>query len=364
MKITVITVCLNSKKTIEKAIKSVIGQARQGWDLEYIVVDGGSTDGTVSVLKKYEPYIDRYVSELDKGIFDAMNKGIDMASGDIIAFLNSDDWYETDALNSIMDAFEVGYCDCICCDNYVLGEDGQKEYFDASGKEVEDLHVQMIYYHSSIFCRKEFFRKNGNFDLRYKIAADYDWFLGIVEKGARLGYIHKPVFTFCYGGISSVNQIDCARETRQIALRHLPANDGACRERIDRRLCEVVLYAVDQRSLYPKLIELLGINQPNILWGAGARGIWWAEWLKKAGIRIEAIVDNNRLLWGSFIEQIPVCSPEILDGKNCNLIITPEKYVMEIKNELSRITNDNMRVLELNILCKILAESAVEGLLA
>lgn len=362
MKITIITVSLNSKKTIEKTIKSVIAQANEKWDLEYIVVDGGSTDGTIDILKKYDAYINKYVSESDRGIFDAMNKGISMATGDVIAFLNSDDWYEENALNSVMTAFIDGDCDCVCCDNYVVAKNGQREYFDASKYSVEDLHIQMIYYHSAIFCRKEYFNQNGNFDLRYKIASDYDWFLGIVEKGARLRYIHKPVFTFCYGGISSVNEIECAKEARQVALCHLPIDEGMYLDRIDERLCEVVLYAVDRNVLYPKLTKLLGEHQTNILWGAGARGIQWAEWFQKLGIKINAFVDSNHFLWGSFIGQIPVCSPEILESKSCNLIVTPQKYVKEIREMLRGKTITNICVFELYTFCRILAESAVDGL--
>lgn len=362
MKITVITVCLNSKKTIEKTIISVITQDRQKWDLEYIVVDGGSKDGTISILEKYDAYIDKCVIEPDKGIFDAMNKGINMATGDVIAFLNSDDWYEESALSTVMAVFMDSDCDCVCCDNYVLGKNGQREYFDASKYSVEDLHIKMIYYHSAIFCRKEYFKQNGNFNLRYKIASDYDWFLGIVEQGAKLCYIHKPIFTFCYGGISSVNEIECAKEARQVALCHLPTDKGIYIDRIDERLCEVVLYAVDRKVLYPKLTELLGKNQTNILWGAGARGIQWADWFQKSGIQIDAFVDSDYSLWGSFIGQIPVCSPEILNSKSCNLIITPQKYVKEIKEMLHSKKNNNTCVFELYTFCRILAESVVEGL--
>lgn len=357
MKITVITVCLNRGNTIENTIKSVIAQSGQNWDLEYIVVDGGSTDETISIIEKYHTYIKRFVSETDNGIFDAMNKGISMASGEVIAFLNSDDWYEENALNSVMKAFEDSDCDCVCCDNYVLGKSGQKEYFDASKYSVDDLHIHMIYYHSSIFCRKEFFKKNGNFNIQYKIAADYDWFLGIVEKGAKLCYIHQPVFTFCYGGISSVNEIECAMEARQIALFHLNEDEGIYRDKIDGRFCRVVLTASDKELFYFKLTELLGKCQANILWGAGTRGIQCAAWFEQSGIKVDAVVDSNSSLWGSFIGKIPVCSPKILDKKKCNLIITPEKCVDEIKNVLTSKKASNVHVFELNMLCKTLAES-------
>lgn len=126
MKITVITVCFNSVVTIEKAIKSVINQ--DYLDKEYIIVDGGSTDGTLDIIRKYEKYITRWISEPDNGIFDAMNKGIEMASGDVIAFLNSDDWYMDSALSMVHEAFRENDCDCVCCDNYVIQKDGSQLY--------------------------------------------------------------------------------------------------------------------------------------------------------------------------------------------------------------------------------------------
>ena len=222
MKITVITVCLNSVNTIEKTLKSVINQGYT--DLEYIVVDGGSTDGTLEILNRYGTFIDRWISEPDNGIFDAMNKGIELSTGDVIAFLNSDDWYEINTINIVAKVFIEEDFDCICCDNYVVKKDGSTVYYNATDKSLNDLYFRMIYFHSAIFCRKEFFKKKGNFNLKYKIAADYDWFLRIVRQGIRVCNIHKPVFTFCYGGISSVNEIDCAREARQIAIEHLPTH--------------------------------------------------------------------------------------------------------------------------------------------
>ncbi len=352
---TVITVCRNSRDTIEKTIRSVITQAGQEWELEYIIVDGASTDGTLSILQKYDSCITRCISEPDHGIFDAMNKGIGAATGDVIAFLNSDDWYEQGALKAVMGAFSDGYCDCVCCDNYVLEKNGQRVYYDASRYSRDDLNIQMTYFHSSIFCRKEFFKKSGNFDVRYQTAADYDWFLGVASKGAVICYLHRPVFTFSYGGISSVNAVMCAREAREIALRHLPADADGYREKIDRRLCEAVLHAIPPENFHTRLTALLGTDRAT-LWGAGARGTYWTGWFRKAGIRIDAVVDSNRLLWGSFIGTVPVRSPDLLDNADCNLIITPEKYADEIKDLINSKGNSGIRVFELDELCRILAE--------
>lgn len=355
MKITVITVCLNSACTIENAVKSVIAQQCQ--ELEYIVIDGGSTDGTLDILKKYDSYIDKLVSEPDKGIFDAMNKGIKIATGDVIAFLNSDDWYEKDALRIVEDAFAANECDCVCCDNYVVRKQGDTVYYNATQEPIENMFFRMIYFHSAIFCKKQFFRKKDNFDIQYKIAADYDWFLRIVKQGVKVVAVHQPVFTFSYGGISSVNEIDCGREARQIALRHLSADKKEYEEKIDQRFCEVVICATDQNVLRTEILKILGEKQINILWGAGVRGQQCAEWFKCMGIETGLIVDSNKLQWGRQIQGIDVCSPDILKNKSCNLIITPDKHTEDIKDAINQMGNDNIRVFVLKLICKKIVEN-------
>ena len=111
MRISIITVCYNSEKTIERTIQSVLGQTIE--DLEYILVDGGSKDGTLDIIKKYEnEFIDkgwsyRYLSEKDNGMYDAMNKGIHLSTGDLIGILNSDDWYEKEALSTVIKEYNI-----------------------------------------------------------------------------------------------------------------------------------------------------------------------------------------------------------------------------------------------------------------
>lgn len=333
MKITVITVCLNSVNTIEKAIKSVVGQDYV--DKEYIIVDGGSTDGTLNIIKKYKQYITKWISEPDRGIFDAMNKGIEMASGDIIAFLNSDDWYADRALYMVGEAFEKTSCDCVCCDNYVAGKDGKEIYFDASNVKEDDVYIRMPYYHSSVFTRKEFFETKSNFDLQYKIAADYDWFLRKVKGGMKIFYLHEPIFTFCYGGISSVNEIDCAREARTVAIRHLPENKAKCFQDINDRYYGIVADASDHQYICKRVKKIIKNENDVVIWGAGERGRQCLGWLQKAGIQVEAIVDRDENRWGEIINGMTIMSPEYLCNKMCNVIITPAKYTEEIEKELS-----------------------------
>ena len=111
MKISIITVCLNSEKTIERTLKSVLAQSYK--DYEYIIVDGASKDSTIDIVRKYEPLFEgrmKLKSEPDKGIYNAMNKGVHRSEGNIIAIVNSDDWLEKDALETIYDCYKNNGC--------------------------------------------------------------------------------------------------------------------------------------------------------------------------------------------------------------------------------------------------------------
>lgn len=350
MKITVITVCLNSADTIEKAVNSVIKQKH--CDLEYIVIDGGSTDGTLDLLKRYDASIDKWISEPDEGIFDAMNKGIELATGDVIAFLNSDDWYEENAIQMVQNAFMLHDCDCVCFDNYVLNKDGNMVYYGGTNNSFYDLNYRMIYFHSALFCKREFFDKKDNFNLKYKIAADYDWLLRAIEKGARLYNISQPIFTFCYGGISSVNEIDCAREAREIALCHLSADREQYKKKINDRFYTIVISAMDKFVLRAELMEMMDNRRKTILWGAGVRGKQCVKWFQDMNIKIAAVIDSNRQRWGEQVLGVDVCSPDILKNQLCNLIITPDHYIEDIKEMAYKISDQNICIFDVRSLCK------------
>lgn len=122
IKVSIITVVYNGVKNIEQTIKSVLHQTYS--NIEYIVIDGGSTDGSLDIIKKYSDSISYWVSEADKGIYDAMNKGISKATGDLIGIINSDDWYEPDAIMNMVTAYEentvlYGIIRTICNENEV-----------------------------------------------------------------------------------------------------------------------------------------------------------------------------------------------------------------------------------------------------
>lgn len=184
MKISIITVVFNNEQTIENAIKSVLSQSYE--DIEYIIIDGESTDDTLRIIQKYANKISKIISEPDQGIYDAMNKGIQLATGDIIGILNSDDLYEDDHVIADMvtcfiqnPAVNIVYGDLV----YVKSDNTDKivrkwlstPYYS---RFFDDGNVPP---HPSLFLKNKVYKEVGLFNLQYKLAADYEFMLRIFK---------------------------------------------------------------------------------------------------------------------------------------------------------------------------------------
>lgn len=170
MKVSIVTVCYNSAKTIERTIKSVAGQDYT--NIEYIIIDGGSTDGTLDIIDRYKDKISVLVSEPDKGIYDAMNKGIARATGDIIGFMNSDDWYADGAIAAIVDSFSKTDADIVYGKTIVSKNGICQERINGS---LNDICFGMVFCHQAVFVKSDLLRYHP-FDISYKIVADYEFF--------------------------------------------------------------------------------------------------------------------------------------------------------------------------------------------
>ena len=171
MKISVITVCKNSGNNLEKTVKSVLAQTYP--NKEYVVVDGGSTDDTKKILKRYGKKIEEIISEKDKGIYDAMNKGINRATGEILLFMNSGDtFYDNDVVKRVVSNWP-NIADIVYGDVYLNKE---RKFKDQSNVGKPFLMCDNIC-HQSMFIKKQCFKDIGLFNIKYKIAADYDWLL-------------------------------------------------------------------------------------------------------------------------------------------------------------------------------------------
>lgn len=206
MKISIITVTYNSEKTIEDTIQSIIKQTYANY--EHIIVDGLSKDSTMKIVKKYEDKYQgklKYISEKDSGIYDAMNKGIKMATGDIIGILNSDDIYANESiLEKIATKFSMTNCDGIYGNLIFMDEETmskpQRIWKSKKGNMKFGWHPA----HPTLYLKKDVYNKIGLFDLQYKIVADYDFMLRLMkDKSINLEYINEYLIYMRVGGVST-----------------------------------------------------------------------------------------------------------------------------------------------------------------
>ena len=207
MKVSIITVAFNSAQYIEDCIKSVLSQSYP--NIEYIVIDGGSTDGTVDIIKKFESKISKWISEPDEGIYDALNKGIKLASGTVIGILHSDDFYTSNkVLEKVSNVFienpnaEGCYGD-LC---YVYPNNSNKiiRYWRAGDFDREKTKYGWMPPHPTCFFKTEVYKNYGRFDKSYKIASDYEILLRFIYKHKiKLIYLNEVITAMRLGGKSN-----------------------------------------------------------------------------------------------------------------------------------------------------------------
>ena len=210
MRISVVTVSYNSSKTIESTIESVLNQ--KNLNFEYIIVDGDSKDGTIEILQRYESvFMEKnisyhWVSEKDKGIYDAMNKGLELASGDVIGYLNSDDaFYDDTALLDIETVFEKQHVDC-CYGNLIFVNSDGKIVRNWISKEYRKGLFQKSWTpaHPTFYCKKKIYEKFGKYRLDYKIAADVDLMFRFLEINMISSFfLNRYIVKMSNGGVST-----------------------------------------------------------------------------------------------------------------------------------------------------------------
>lgn len=186
--VSIITIVLNDEEGIQRTIESVIGQSYD--NIEYIVIDGGSTDKTLPTIKQYEGSIAYWISEKDQGISDAFNKGIAKASGTIVGIINAGDWYERHAVDEIVTIFRTRRDIGVVCGSMQFWHDSTKEYISESDPDL--LMYEMTVTHPTCFVRRELYVQYGLFNLRYKLAMDYEFLLRLKINGVSF-YSHKSV---------------------------------------------------------------------------------------------------------------------------------------------------------------------------
>ncbi len=224
--VSVITVCYNSEKTIKDTLESVLSQNYRR--IEYILIDGKSNDETISIIKSYEnkfiekEIIYKWISEHDNGIYDAMNKGILMATGDIIGIINSDDWYESEAVSKIVAKMEKRID--IYYGNLKIYENEELKYIQIPDEGLEKLKKGMIIPHPTVFVRKEVYKKIGLFSTEYKIVSDWDFLLRAYLFGFEFLRIDENIANFRLGGESYVFSNKYINEKNQVRKNNFLGN--------------------------------------------------------------------------------------------------------------------------------------------
>lgn len=206
MKISIITAVYNNQDTVADAINSMLSQTYA--DVELIVIDGGSTDGTLDVLHGYGDKLNKLVSEPDRGIYDALNKGLKLATGDVIGFLHSDDLYaDKRVLEEIAELFSNSTVDAVYGDLVYVGkgsEDKVVRHWTAGEFSPDKLHYGWMPPHPTLYVKREVYERIGLFDTKFRIAADYDFMLRLLSlKNLSVAYIPELLIKMRLGGESN-----------------------------------------------------------------------------------------------------------------------------------------------------------------
>lgn len=194
--VSIVTVVYNGEKHLEETIQSVL---KQTYDpLEYIVIDGGSTDGTLNIIRKYEDSIDYWISEKDKGISDAFNKGIRCAQGEIIGMINADDWYDPDCIASVMEHFSKAD---ILYGNQQFWNNGEKTHLFIPN-EPAMLEKEMVLNHPAVFVKRNAYQQFGLYREDFRYAMDYELLLRFWKHGVPFFHIDSVLSNMRYEGVS------------------------------------------------------------------------------------------------------------------------------------------------------------------
>lgn len=247
MKFSLITVTYNSEDTIKETIESVLSQTHK--NIEYIVLDGGSTDRTVEIVSIYGDYLSKFISEPDNGMYDAINKGINLSTGDIIGIINSDDiYYDNTIIQSVNDVFEFGNTDSIWGDVVVVSKkDIHKivRYYSSKNICPYSFNHGVMPPHPAVFIKRKCYDRFGKFNIEYEIASDYDLLLRFYRiNEISYKYMPKVMVKMKAGGKSNKNISSIIKLNAEIYKIHLengvPISVYSLLRKLPRRFSELI----------------------------------------------------------------------------------------------------------------------------
>lgn len=221
MKVSIITITYNSEATLKDTIESVVNQSYS--DIEYIIIDGKSTDNTLSIIESYKEKISKVVSEKDNGLYDALNKGIALATGDLIGIIHSDDFYTNQfVIEHIVKTIEDNNADAAYADLYYVDKNDTNKIFRKwkSGNYKHGMFLNgWMPPHPTFFAKRSCYERFGSFNLNLESAADYELMLRFIHKHKiKLAYLHEFIIKMRVGGKSNVslqNRIRANKEDRK-----------------------------------------------------------------------------------------------------------------------------------------------------
>lgn len=220
-KFSVITVTYNAEKVLEDTIQSVITQTYH--HVEYIIIDGASKDGTLSVIDKYRDRISRIVSEPDKGLYDAMNKGIAMATGDYLCFLNAgDSFHEDDTLQKMVHSISGNELPDVLYGETAL-VDAQRHFLRMRRLSAPEVLTWKSFKQGMLVCHQAFFPRHTlvePYDLKYRFSSDFDWCIRIMKKAHTLHNTHLTLIDYLEEGMTTQNRKASLKERFRIMAKH------------------------------------------------------------------------------------------------------------------------------------------------
>ena len=367
--LSIITVCLNSAKTIEQTIKSVLNQSNKNY--EHIIIDGGSLDGTIDIIKKYESDLSYWCSEPDNGIYDAMNKGIAEATGTIVSFLNSDDWYRKNTVELVLRSFEKLNNEIIYGDIFNVEEDNSIISYEKAG-DIKDIYHGMVICHQAIFAKTNIFKKIAEFDISYRIAADYDWLLRAYNKGISIGYINEAMAYYRKGGFSRRQIILTFEEWKRASITNLPESqkvtmipiiEAECYERTKNIVLAELrkLPNNDNKHLRKLFYDYVQPDDIVYIWGSGALGKICLTYFQVIGVLVKAVIDSDVKTHNQRLNHVEIVGPDVLKEFKHKVIVTPEKYEIEISNMLKKWDYEDGDYILFSVMIKGMAKLYLEN---
>lgn len=338
MKVTIITPCLNSVKTISQTIESVLHQTYD--DIEYIIIDGCSTDGTCEVIERYIDRLAFYSSEPDEGIYYAMNKGLKHATGEIVGIINSDDWYEKDTVENVVEAFKKYDCQMV---HGRLGVLEGNKYSINEDRKLEDLYMGMTISHPTVFLKRSVYLEYGYFDEKYKSASDYELMLRLYSKGIKIEYIPSVLAYFRKGGYSQKYEKLTMDESFDISKHYIAESTKPDKECMLEKLYDNH-WEYEKRYRIKKIINvsanMIGkeieseFPEKIAIFGAGASGEVCYDLLNEISVDFEVWIDNNVLKQGNVLRGKPVISLKEAIGDSYYIIVASKDFEAEMLNQI------------------------------